>query len=1222
MKHISKHLYIILAVIFFAVAFIGERNRVYLQNSSINVSAFQKTLSQKEAQLNLYIEEIAQKISKNENFFEWEKYKKLLHKRGMALLIYEEGELKYWSDNSIPVNTKYSAKEFEEEVIFQQNSWLKVLKKEEGNKTIVGLILIKREYSYENDFLKNNFHPDFKLDSKIAVSTVPVSDGYPILDKDEKYLFSLVPEQNIITNSTIKYSILYAYILCILFLLLYYQKLLKWIYRLHNTNWWLLGLALDLILIRFLMIKFQFPEILNSFELFNPQYYASSYLSPSLGDLLITSSFILFFAYNFFKRFSLKENSLATKARTYIISFVSLSVLILFFILIHNLFTGLIFNSNVILEVYRFFDLTAYSFIGFTIIAFLFASFILLADRVISQFIERLNFGRLALIFFVSLLLVIGLFYFFDDNLIDIHSIAFVSIITLLIGFIRLRKRPFSYSWIVLILFIASLYTDAFIVKSTTQKEKEVRKVLAVNLATERDPVAELLLEELDQTIQTDQVIKQLILDPYTNDENILKRLQKKYFTGYLGKYDFQYTICNPWDSVLIDPDNKIYHCYDFFKDKVINQKIDAVPNSNFYFIDNFTGRISYLGAIEYFFQEDSTEISLFLELNSKLTVEELGYPELLLENNLKQTSLLSNYSYAKYHKGQLITQSGNFPYNLSPDDYVKTSDEYSFLSFDGYHHLSYTIDKDNLIIISKPELRNIDILIAFSYIFVFFFILLTITLSIRAFPRFKEFHLDFKNKIQLSMVLILLLSLILIGGGTVYYNLKQFENKQHEQISEKIQSVLIEVEHKIGTEKELKQELFDYISYYLMKFSNVFYSDINLYDLEGNLFASSRPEIFDKGLIGRKMNSEAFEQLIINKKAKLIHKEKIGSLSYFSAYVPFKNHNNEIIAYLNLPYFTKQAVFSKEITGLIVAIINIYVLLTLIAIAFAVFISNRLTQPLRLIQSKFSEIELGKKGEPIEYKGNDEIGSLVKEYNRMMEELAHSADMLAKSERESAWREMAKQIAHEIKNPLTPMKLNVQLLQRSWADKDPKFDKRLEKVSKTLIEQINTLSSIASEFSSFATMPKQTNQKVNIIDSITNAVNLFEDTENVHMNVNLHSHAEANVYADKEQMLQVFNNLIKNAIQAIPEEQEGEVTVDLSIHNDRVTIKVADNGKGISDELKEKLFQPSFTTKTSGMGLGLSIVKNIIESSNGTIWFETQEDKGTAFFVELPLCG
>jgi Signal transduction histidine kinase involved in nitrogen fixation and metabolism regulation len=264
--------------------------------------------------------------------------------------------------------------------------------------------------------------------------------------------------------------------------------------------------------------------------------------------------------------------------------------------------------------------------------------------------------------------------------------------------------------------------------------------------------------------------------------------------------------------------------------------------------------------------------------------------------------------------------------------------------------------------------------------------------------------------------------------------------------------------------------------------------------------------------------------------------------------------------------------------------------------------------------------VGVGKKSEHLTYKGNDEIGELVKQYNRMVDEIEESSHKLADSEREYAWREMAKQIAHEIKNPLTPMKFNVQQLFKSWNDKVPGFDKMIDRFTKNQIEYIDNLSSIASAFSSFAKMPVTNPVEVNILDQIRITLELFKNTDNVTFRVHWPHESKIVIYADKEQLNGVFSNLIKNGIQSIPQEREGIITLSLEVRGDKVLISISDNGSGIPSAMRKNLFTPNFTTKTSGMGLGLSIARKYIESANGRIWFESEVDKGSVFYFELPV--
>ena len=385
-------------------------------------------------------------------------------------------------------------------------------------------------------------------------------------------------------------------------------------------------------------------------------------------------------------------------------------------------------------------------------------------------------------------------------------------------------------------------------------------------------------------------------------------------------------------------------------------------------------------------------------------------------------------------------------------------------------------------------------------------------------------------------------------------------------------------------------------------------------------MLSSSRNELYDKGLKGRYIDSKAYKELIINKTGTVIINENIDNNEYLSAYVPFRNYDNEVIAYLNLPYFARQNEFKEEISNFVIAFSNIFLALILISVVVGIFISRQLTRPLVVIQDKIKSMDIKRKAEKIVYTKNDELGGLIREYNRKVDELSESANKLAQSEREMAWREMAKQIAHEIKNPLTPMKLSVQYLERAYDKKDENWEKTYRKVSKNLIEQIDVLSGIASEFSNFAKMPASKKEIVNLIDIVNNTVGLYENTEYVDFVTDINIKSRGLINADKEQMVRIFTNLIKNGIQAIPDNRQGKIQVRVDEYNESFIIRIIDNGCGIPEAMQTKIFQPNFTTKSSGMGLGLSMVKSMLISNNATIHFKTKEDEGTEFVIEIPV--
>jgi nitrogen fixation/metabolism regulation signal transduction histidine kinase len=458
------------------------------------------------------------------------------------------------------------------------------------------------------------------------------------------------------------------------------------------------------------------------------------------------------------------------------------------------------------------------------------------------------------------------------------------------------------------------------------------------------------------------------------------------------------------------------------------------------------------------------------------------------------------------------------------------------------------------------------------------------------------------------------------VATGTIYYNIQEYRTRHQVDLQEKIKSISEEIKDRLTYVTSINPELQRWLYSELNKLSNIFRTDINIYDVNGELLATSRPEIFDKGITSDRMNSKAFFELSERFQLKYFQPEKTGTLSYLSAYEPIINNRGDYLGYLNLPYFTREDDLKQGISTFIVAFINLYLILFLASVIIAIVLSNKITQPLSLIREKLKGIQLGKKNEHINYQANDEIGALVQEYNHKVDDLMESAELLARSERESAWREMAKQIAHEIKNPLTPMKLNIQYLQKAKEESNEHYDDFFKRVTKNLIEQIDTLSGIATEFSNFAQIPKAKNEVFNLIEVVQNVCSLFEPNQNLHFTLEMNHLEEVRVFIDKEQFSRAFLNLVKNGIQSIPTDQIGEIQISVETDQSTALIRISDNGTGISQEAQENLFQPNFTTKTSGMGLGLSIVKNIVDNFGGKIWYTTEFDEGTTFYVEIPL--
>lgn len=476
---------------------------------------------------------------------------------------------------------------------------------------------------------------------------------------------------------------------------------------------------------------------------------------------------------------------------------------------------------------------------------------------------------------------------------------------------------------------------------------------------------------------------------------------------------------------------------------------------------------------------------------------------------------------------------------------------------------------------------------------------------------------LSLRSRIFIYMILLVIVASVLIAVVTIYqyneqsrdYHRLRLERKESQLLS-RIQYVLRQTTYPVTSENLnliFKDKIYE--------ISNIQNIDFNLYNLEGTLVKSSKAN-FESDSLNECIDAEILNALwaSIDKRI-VVENEQLGS-DYQSSYIVFTDFKSKPLGILNVPYFEDDSFNDDELREFLLRLGYTYLVMLILAIVFAYFVSKYITRSLKTISQKMTETRLEKQNKKIELSGaSEEVSLLVEAYNSMIDELEQSAVQLATSEREQAWREMAKQVAHEIKNPLTPMRLSVQSFQRKFDPNDPNAIQKLEEFSKTLIQQIDTMSSIASAFSNFAKMPEQKNEILNVVEVVDLALDIFSETK-----ISFRSEKDEIIAKfDRTQLIRVVTNLVKNAIQSIPKEREPKIEVKLKEEKDNVVITVSDNGIGVKEENRKKVFEPKFTTKSSGMGLGLPIIKNIIETYNGSITFTSEEDEGSTFVVSFP---
>lgn len=1220
-KIIKPLLFLGLASVLFALAIFTERADLQSLDAKSDVARFQRVFTSKVEHIKTLEPQLIKRLSNNQNpdgVMSWVARQNWYKSHGIVTAVYRNDSLLLWSDNILSIPSAYSKKIFESPLVKIKNVWVAPVVSRYDEFTIVSLVVIKIIYFHDNHLVNSGFNPGFNIFKNWTLSLKPPAENnyFPIYGQNGDVLFYLIKPEKFPKNLSISYLSLALYIASLLFFALFLYYFFR--RNFSSGKYQPYFIATGLFVFRFVTLYFKIPGPVYSLSLFQPYVYASSVFNPSLGDLLVNVMLLLFSVVLFHRNFRFPESSLQQKSG-FFVGLVWIPVLFLVFMLAHFMVHSVIYDSTITFETYKILEIDVFSILGYAVLLSILCIFYLVADKMIQWLRLQMRYGWLmaGVLFFSA---TMGfLFNMVSDINLIYPTVSFV-VIMALIAFVRYFKKP-AYSWLVLMVLVFTLYSLVAVQNISSQKERSTRKIKAISLASEHDPIAELLLTGMDQKMKRDTAIMRLMQSEQPNYNDLYNYLRNSYFSGYWNRYDLQVTFCSQNDSVyLAAPDNRWEYCYGFFRDIIRSMGI-KLKDCNFYYLNHSGGRISYLRELRYHSAVGGYGMRLYIELDSKLTTEVLGYPELLLDSKTLSLAQKPEYDYAKYKNGRLVAKSGAFPYSLNRDFYGPLQEEFSWFHKEAYSHLAYNIDQNTSILLSKRDVHWFDLLISFSYIFVFYFLVtsLIFLLLSRKTHIFKP-GLNIKNKIQYSMISLLILTLIFLGGSNVWFNMQQNQFLQHQLINEKLQSIIVELDHKIGYENNLDNISKDYLNALLIKLSNVFFSDINFYDTKGVLYATSRFEIFQKGLLGPRMDPGAFSEMQVRRKASFIHTETIGQMSFYSSYLPFVNQNNQVLGYVNLPYFSKQADLKKQVSGFVAAIINIYALLIVLTILMALLIANKLTLPLRLIQQNLEKIKLDGKNQSINYRSSDEIGRLIEVYNRMVDELSLSAQQLMKSERESAWREMARQVAHEIKNPLTPMKLSVQILEKSWENKDNDFDQRIKRVTQTLIEQIDALTVIASEFGDFAKMKKTELSPVDIMHPVQSSLDLFTEMRGpAKVEMVMNAVQPVFVLADQEQLLRAFNNLFKNAIQAIPDLKKGIIEVIIDRDENWVRISISDNGTGLPPEMKDKLFKPNFTTKTSGMGLGLAIVKNIADDMGGTVTYHPRETGGSTFTLVLP---
>ena len=1153
---------------------------------------------------------------------------------GIWFVTTTNGNVDFWSGVKIIPGDPDIIKEgysFRKEV----NGYYEVIKKSDGDFSAIFFIPVKLDYAFQNHFLKNTFSTDLVTDNNVDIADFADKPVFEVHSANNFYLFSIKLRPGGI-NFDFFYFELAIWIAAILSLCVLMQSISSYIAVKGQPLLSFVFLATFIIGLRFVNLHYGWPHVAYKLTVFDPELYASSKVNPSLGDFCINLLFLTWFAAVWYSRRKRLVKSSPGKPWAYTIFFIGILILIIVSTGLLNLFNGLVLNSKINFDVSNVLNLSIFSFLGVLMLCFSFLIFFLLSEVFLVVAI-RLPFpDRQKVLWFI-----IGI----GAATVISSGYEGFTLFYILWG-ILLLARAYSHRYLAglldsaslaLVIIICAIISAIKLNYFESVKEKDIRQAFIQKLEVPDDATADLIFKKIETQIISDSSINAYFQDSLRNASYVGSRLEKLYLNGYLSKYDLKVHAFDQADRPMSTDKS-----YDLgvFKDMVLYSSRKV---SDYFYRENESfGFLSYFAILPMRLNGQRSG-TIVIELKSKPIQTGASFPGLLADEEPDNEDEFKGYSYAFYSDNKLLSQSGSYVYDIlntqfkgAPGKYIYKTTRYSgdewFNRFVYYSHLIYKPTDRTLIVVTKenkPVFFSITSLTFFFIVFLLFSIAVLVLrwiwikiriLTIRNNRLNWSFKISFdlllyKTRIQFSMVFAVVATLLLVGFITFFSLSSEYQRQQDETIRQKISKITSALEN--GQDVNFLANINEETRVEFDDFANAYSADLTLFDLNGVAILSTQPKIYDAGLQASRMNSRAYVNLVELKKSEFSNEETIGLLKYRAAFKPVRNAG-ETVAYLQLPYFSNESEYKERIGELLNIMINVYAVVFMAIGLFAVFIARQITAPLNFIQQSLSKTIYGKKNEPIKWERNDEIGALVKEYNKMIAALENSAQKLAQSERESAWREMAKQVAHEIKNPLTPLKLGLQLLDKSWKDKDPKFDQKFERFSKSFVEQIESLSSIASEFSAFAKMPETRLEPLNVFDILSQAVTIFKEMDNIKITY-IQPETSFLINADRDQLLRCFNNLLKNAIEATQQKKFGIIDINFMVTSKNALITIKDNGEGIPEGLREKIFEPNFTTKSSGTGLGLAFVKNSIENAGGKVWFETISEVGTTFYISLP---
>jgi len=1126
-----------------------------------------------------------------------------------------------------------------------------VVRRARGSVVVLAYVPLARHYGISNRYLREGAEPALLQGMEVQVRANPVQPNEThglvaaLVDTQGRYLFSVVQMPgNALTGRILPLLLLMLGIVC------YTAGWLgvagRW-RRNGRVGAALAVLASTPVALRLALLYFGLPYAWLEIPLFDPRVYAVSGWAPSLGDLLLNgllAALLAILALLASRHYQLPAQ--AQRSRPWRWGLPALLGLLVTVVGLHSYYLSAFSNNQLSLDITQSMQVSSFRVVLVLAVLLHTAAFVAgfyLFSELLLPDLRRLPRQPLLLGGALLTLVLVVLGVVLHNALLLLPGMVGVCLVLMRSGRLDRRATQGGPRYLLLLLLLA-LASALGAVALYGQFERQLlldKQRLAGNLLVDNDLQGEFLLGQRLRQLAADPTIAQMLTTPPVRADALRRRIERQYLRNYFDKYEEAINLFDPNGQPL---GGEADDTLTFNQTRVrLSRTATATDQAGVYLLksDNSFSSRRYVAVVPITqpapggIGPPAPAGTILLTLSLKQLASYSVLPELLVDQKFFQPGLATDLSYAGYSQGRLVYSEGDFDYaNRLPAALLRDPQLYTTgLIISDFHHLAMVDASGRRVVVVTTSTYSLaDWFSNFSFQLLLNVLVWLLVGSAYLLGRRGGLglRLNFSARIQLLLNLGIIVPLLVVSIATASQVISGYRRDLHRTYERRghiaLESLLRRRDQLTDTTAR------PVLTALARNVAALTETDLNLYDAHGQLLVSSQPLIFEAGLLGPLLNPQALVDLRERGLSRTLLTERAGSLSFSSLYLPVRAASIDgpagpVLGYVGIPFFDSQKELDNKLTELFTTILNIFTLMFLVFLGLAFVATRQLTAPLKLLTQRLMRTTLTGQNEVLDYRSNDdEIGLLVSEYNAMLGKLEASKRELAAQEKEAAWREMARQVAHEIKNPLTPMKLSLQYLQKAIAERRPNAEELIGRISQTLITQIDVLSDIATSFSTFTNLPTMRPVRLDVVAVLRHCANLFRQNdgdEHGELLVQLPPDGSYIVFADESLLVRTFNNLLLNAKQAVPPGRAPRQQIGLQASGvDKVLITIADNGAGIAEDVREQIFRPNFTTKTTGSGIGLAVAKRGIESAGGLIWFETEEGVGTTFFIELPLAG